>query len=735
MNPATFSSPPASACTLGTPGANGNDRITLNTYDNADEFTQLTTAYGTSVQANYATMTYSNDGLNLTILDAKNNLTTLTYNGFNRVAQVNFPQPTQGSNASNPSDFESFTYDANGNTLTDRKRDGGMLTFQYDALNRVTAKSVPGGATNVAYAYDLLSRTTSALYATSGQGVAYTYDALSRTTSETTSGLTLSYQYDIGGNLAKMTWPDGFYATYAYDALNRMTTVQDSSASVTDVTYSYDNLGRRSAVGRGNSTSTSYAYDGADRLTSLAQTLAGSGSVTFGASFNAARQILSRSTSNGLYISHPANSPPAYVTNGLNQYTTVAAVNFTYDSKGNLTSDGTRSFSYDAENRLLSETGGPQNLTLTYDPLGRLQQTVGSATTQFLYWGSALAAEYDGSGHVLRRYVQGADGDEPVVWYEGAGFADRRWLHTDNQGSIIAYSDSTGTAQGVYGYGPYGEPNAWAGSRYRYTGQIEIPEAQLYHYKARVYDPVLGRFLQTDPVGYASDVNAYAYVRNDPVNQADPSGLDACLTPCPDPIEEPPTDITVIGIPFPKIPQHVAEDILNLANLKNVGFNGLVLANFVAFSNTPNEPQRNPMCHMPSGESALAKALGVGSNSQEGVTVIGKLAVWAAGHAELAEGVEWALGPVGWGLAVAGETAQVVSDVSEGTRVDVAMVGATTRLVTPLAGAAVGAVAGGVDGFGFAAVPGAVAGLVVGAVAAPSAGRLAEANYLRTLGC
>ena len=134
-------------------------------------------------------------------------------------------------------------------------------------------------------------------------------------------------------------------------------------------------------------------------------------------------------------------------------------------------------------------------------------------------------AEYDGAGTLLRRYVHGPGVDEPLVWYEGSTTTAKSWLYADHLGSIIGTANSAGTSTAIHSYGPFGEPNVTTGVRFRYTGQQYLGGLNLYYYKARFYSPALGRFLQTDPIGTADDLNLYAYVGNNPVNFSDPTGL------------------------------------------------------------------------------------------------------------------------------------------------------------------------------------------------------------------
>ncbi|WP_341023884.1 RHS repeat-associated core domain-containing protein [Brevundimonas diminuta] len=519
MNPATFSSPPASACATGTTGSFGPDRIMKYGYDAASQPTS--TISGLGVDPITERTAYSPNGKPVSLTDGKGNVSTLTYDGFDRLLRLNYPNPT-GTGTSG-TDYEAYTYDAGGNVLSYRNRGDHTFSFGYDALGRQILIT-GGGVPNRSFTYDNLNRMTSAAIA-GGASTARVWDALGRLTSETQNplGKTVSYQYDLAGRRTRLTWPDGFFVNYDYNTAGDLTALRENGAAWTLAAWNHDNLGQPTAMTRANGVGTTWSYDAVGRLSQLKHDLPGAADdqiLTY--TYNPAGQILTRAMSNSAYAYTPASGAINYSNNGRNQVTSVGGSAVAYDTRQNITSaPAMGTYAYDNLNQMTSATVGGTATTFVYDPARRLIQM---GATRLLHDGARPIAEYNAAGAILRRYVPGLEMDETITAYEGSSLTDRRWLLADERLSVTAYTNGAGGVLARNTYDEYGQPGPSNAGLFQYTGQMWLPQARAYHYKARVYAPQLGRFMQADPIGYGDGMNVYAYVGGDPITYLDGEG-------------------------------------------------------------------------------------------------------------------------------------------------------------------------------------------------------------------
>jgi len=447
-------------------------------------------------------------------------------------------------------DTISYEYDALAR-LTSRTLNGVTSTWTYDALGRLTSIAEPIG--NFNFTYDGATARLASVAYPNGQASSYTYlgnvgdRRLQDIHHQTNLGATLSrfsYTYDAVGNISSWTQQSGTDAKaydFMYDAADQLVsatyrTTGPSPTILKRQTYRYDAAANRTTEQVDDSSQT-WAFDVMNRLTNQtgAGTMALEGTVSEPATVTIDGKLASVDGANsfsGSTVVGPGTTTVTVAASDASGNTAVrafeidastASKSFNYDANGNLTGDGTRTFEWDAENRLVAVNIGTQRSEFTYDGLDRRVRIVekeNAVTVRdaHLIWDRTVIVEERLVTGAINRFFDYGEQHDGVA----------RYLTRDHLGSIREVTDEQGTVVTRNDYDPYGRLTRTSGaedSQFGYTGHFFHAASGLALPMYRAYDAGLGRWLSEDPLGFIDGPNVNGYVGNNPVVRVDEFGL------------------------------------------------------------------------------------------------------------------------------------------------------------------------------------------------------------------
>jgi RHS repeat-associated protein len=331
---------------------------------------------------------------------------------------------------------------------------------------------------------------------------------------------------------------------FTYDKLSQLRKIDRAVASnlghlVTD--YSYDGAGRLATIAnKFNSAVISnynYGYDAGDRLSSKNGS-DGNSTIDYG-NDNQISGVDHATRPDESYSFNALGIRTGWTTDPLDTRRVLrdGVYEYQYDDEGNLTrkeeiSGGkVTTYEWNYRNRLTKVTSGSQVVEYGYDAEDRRVSKKVNGVTQekYVYDGDDIALVVDAAGTLVERYLYG-DGVDNVLSVVKMGTTV--WSLADRQGSVVDLVDEGGNVLNHFVYDSFGNRTATTGVdfRFAYTGRELDLETGLYYYRARYYDPMVGRFISEDPIGFsAGDTNLYRYVNNSPTNWTDPTGKFANL--------------------------------------------------------------------------------------------------------------------------------------------------------------------------------------------------------------